>query len=162
VISPSKRILAAVSTLALAGAATGCGEKEEPATTGAQVTTQGTSTAATTTTTTPQTTPGLDAPQVVTLFLTSPDAQRVCDDLLTPAFLRKAYGDRAGCLAGRKPSSLSNPNPKLEVTPGPAETVVIAQPKGGVYDGQRLKITLIKDGTGERIDAVTSNVPVGP
>ena len=38
----------------------------------------------------------------------------------------------------------------------------IAKPKGGVYDGQRLRITLINDGTGERIDAVTSNVPVGP
>ena len=80
------RIVTAVSCVALAAAAAGCGEKGEPATTGAQVTTTGATTTSTTTTK-PQTNT-TNAPQIVTLFLSSPDAQRVCDDLLTPAFWR--------------------------------------------------------------------------
>jgi hypothetical protein len=35
-------------------------------------------------------------------------------------------------------------------------------PKGGVYSGEKLTVTMVKEGDDWKIDAVKSNAPVGP
>lgn len=153
------------------GALAGCGEKDEPETTGPVVTAQtstpattGTTSANETTTTTTAKAPvGTSPAEAAMAFLSSPDAEAVCDEVLTPAFLRTAYGDRSGCIAARRPASLADPNSKLEVgPPSNAGTRVDAEPSGGLYDGEKLKITIVEQGEAYLIDAVESNVPVGP
>lgn len=158
----------AAAVLAL-GALAGCGEKDEPATTGPVVTTDATTTAQTTTgqTTTVEEEGGGAAPTsagaAAQAFLSSPDAELVCDEVLTPEFLRTAYGDRAGCIAARKPASLADPGSKLEVGPeSNAGTRVDAEPTGGLYDGDKLQITVVSEGPAYLIADVKSNAPVGP
>jgi hypothetical protein len=162
-------IAATTAVLACLVIVAGCGEKDEPATTGPLVTTDtsttstGTTTSQTTTTTPDDSKPATSAPAAVQAFLSSPDAELVCNEMLTEEFLRKAYGDRAGCIAARKPATLAAANSKLEVGPeSDAGTRVDAVPKGGVYDGDKLQITVLSDGDAYLIAAVKSNAPVGP
>ena len=166
-----RRPIAAAAAAALAlSILAGCGEKDEPATTGPVVTTDTTSTTpAITSTTTPTPVPdeggklGTSAVGAVHAFLSAPDAEAVCDEVLTEEFLRKAYGDRAGCIAARNPASLADPGAKVEVgPPSNAGTRVDTEPVGGIYDGQKLQITVIQEGKAFLISEVQSNVPVGP
>lgn len=158
----------ALAVLALLG---GCGEKDEPATTGPVVaqTTTGTATgqtttAATTTSQDPGQTDRQLATQAAFRFLTSPDAASVCDSGVTAALLQRAYGDRAGCLAARKPQSLAESARLSEINVGQGIAKLTARAKGGVYgSGQTLKMSLVRDGTGTwRVDKAQSNVPIGP
>jgi hypothetical protein len=172
-VNPRRSILVAL----LAAAAlffAGCGEKEEPATTGPVVPeTDATSTATGSTTETTEATDSTgsaspasvtrSAPVAVQAFLSSPDAEVVCDEVITPALLKTAYGDRAGCIAARKPDTLADPDSRLEVGPESGSgTRVDAQPAGGLYDGEKLTFTVVQDGDAYRIDALKSDVPVGP
>lgn len=155
VIRAPKLLVSAAASAALAISAAGCGEKEEPATTG-PVITQTTSPTTTTTTTTPpkQGSPALTAAQ----FLVSPDAQFVCDELLTASFLRKEYGGRKDCLTARKPSTLADRNPKLIVTKRSGDSAtVVAKPRGGRYGGKTLQFTVLHQGSAFRIISLRSN-----
>jgi hypothetical protein len=148
----SKLLVTTAACAALAVSASGCGEKQEPATTGPVVTQ---STTATTTTTTPTTTGSPSA--TVTQFLTAADAERVCDELLTPAFVRKEYKGRKGCIAARKPSDLADRNPKLVVTKRTdSAAIVVAKPRGGRYDGRTLQVTVLQQGNAFRINALVA------
>ena len=97
----------------------------------------------------------------VTTYLVKPNDPTVCDDLITPAFLKRSYGNRAGCVAARKPSALAK-----SVTIKPLEegtgTMVSAKPKGGVFAGQTLKVTVINIDGKWMIDKISSNAKVGP
>lgn len=156
---------AATSLVLLAG----CGEKGEPATTGPVVTETTTTTSPNTTT---STTPGGNkgtkpAPQrvkaSVKAFLISSNAAAVCDRTLTARFLRRAYGDRKGCIAARKPPTLADSAQVTDVSVfGASKSTAKAKAKGGIYAGQRLDVTLILMGATWRIDQVGSNVKVGP
>jgi hypothetical protein len=151
----SKLIMTTAACAALAVSATGCGEKEEPGTTG-PVVTQSTN-VTTTTTTTPQMqgSPSMTVDQ----FLTSPDAQKVCDELLTPAFLRKEYGGRKGCIAARKPAELAHPDPRLVVAKRKGSTLVVAKPRGGVYGGRTVRVVVLPQGSAFQINSVLTNTP---
>jgi hypothetical protein len=39
---------------------------------------------------------------------------------------------------------------------------VRVRPSGGVYDGERITVSLVREGGEWKIDALHSNVPVGP
>ena len=97
----------------------------------------------------------------VTDFLTKPNDPSVCDDLITPAFLKRSYGSKQGCVAARKPSALAK-SVTIKPASGGSATVVTAKPKGGVFDGQTLKVTVINLDGQWTIDKITSNTPVGP
>jgi hypothetical protein len=147
-----KLIVTTAACAALAISAAGCGEKQEPATTGPVVTQSTTST-----TTTPQT---QGSPEMtVGQFLTSRDAQKVCDELLTPAFLRKEYGGRAGCLKSRKRPNLADPAPSLRALKKNNGSLVIARPRGGLYGGQTLRFSVLRLGNTFAINALASNAP---
>ena len=148
------RTRAAIVLTASALVLTACGEKDEPETTGPVVPVETTGTA---TTTSPDTTVTTEKPRsdedVVRAFLISPDAELVCDELITEKFLRATYGDRAGCISARKPATLAT-----SVTLEPAQGALTAKPQGGLYDGDTLTFTVV----GGAIDSVESNAPVGP
>lgn len=161
--------LVALVTVLLALGASGCGEKEEPPTTGpvvAQTTGQ---------TTTPggnggngggggqQATASGQAIATVKLFLAQPNDPSVCDELITPAFLKKSYGNRQGCVAARKPAALADRITILGHEPGPGGSVVVTvKPNGGVFDGQTLKATVVKSGNAWKIDEIIGDAKVGP
>jgi hypothetical protein len=143
--------------------AAGCGEKSEPPTTGPVVTQTTTATPSTTTggaTTQPQSEQQQIA-ATVAQFLSKPNDPSVCDDLITPAFLKRSYGDRKGCVAARKPSALAK-GVTIEPAATGSGTTVIAKPKGGVFSGQTLKVTVINLDGQWTIDKISSNTPVGP
>ena len=157
----------ALTLLALAAALllAGCGEKDEPETTGPVVTAETDSTSSTTTGTTTSTTttsqqdsPSQTAAAAVEAFLVSSDAELVCDVVITPRFLRASYGDRAGCIAARKPATLAA---SAGIAPG-GNAVITAEPNGGIYDGEKLTFTTVPVAGGFAIDSVKSNAPVGP
>lgn len=168
------RVIFAALLLTLAALVSGCGEKEEPDTTGPVVarttsgTAQTTSTAPTTTSTStsggdPGQTDQALATKAATEFLTLP-GPNVCDSGVTEALLRSAYGDRAGCAAARKISSLAENVRLSNVRLGQGTATLTADAKGGTYGaGQKVQMSLVRDGTGTwRVDKIASNVPVGP
>ena len=87
-------------------------------------------------------------------------AKTICDDLLTVAFLKTAYGSREGCLAGQVPGALAAAVEvtRLDEAAGKA-TVVLT---GGPVDGVEVAVGLVDDGGGIRVDSVIADVPAGP
>jgi hypothetical protein len=161
---PVTALIAAAAALALVPLA-GCGEKQEPATTG-PVVAQSTSPidGSTTTSTTDGRTDQALAGDAARSFLSSTDAEAVCDDVLTAELLKSAYGDRNGCLAARKPQSLAHTVQLGEVQVNGTTATVSAKASGGVFgNGERVKLTVTRDATGTwRVSKVESNAPGGP
>ncbi|MBA2522533.1 MAG: hypothetical protein H0V25_04290 [Solirubrobacterales bacterium] len=142
----------------------GCGEKEEPATTGpvAQTTTGQT--------TTINDDAGVDRQLVThaaTAFLNSPVAETVCDSRTTPEFLQREYGGRAGCLAARKPGGAAEPAKVAKVGQVGVDSgsaTVVARAAGGSYGaGQTLTMSIVRDGSGTwRIARIQSSASAKP
>jgi hypothetical protein len=152
----------ALAVVALALAAAGCGEKDEPPTTG-PIVTQTTTGATTTTTAGGGKTDEELIRSTIVGFLSKPNDPSVCDRLITPAFLKDVYGNRQGCVAARKPRALADGVTILARKPGPGRsTIVTVKPQGGVFRGQTLKVTLVKSGGVWKIAKITSNAKVGP
>ena len=142
----------AVAVLGLARPG-GCGEKDEPATTGPgrpADTTDDDRDHGTDVTATPVPVEGKPATlrgRRGPAFLSSPDAEAVCDEVLTAEFLRKAYGDRAGCVAARKPASLADPSAKVEVGPASTPAPSTAEPeRRDLRRPRSCTITMIQEG----------------
>lgn len=140
----------------------GCGEKQEPATTGpvvAQTTTGGT--------TTPNGGGGQQATDeerimaTVSAYLVRAKAPGACTKLVTPQFVKRSYGNIKSCEAARKPSAMAKAVAFGPVDIGKGATVA-AKPKGGVFDGERLEVTLINLDGQWAIDEISSNAKVGP
>jgi hypothetical protein len=156
------RSVAAVLVAIPALAAAGCGEKEEPPTTGPVVAQ---------TTTGPGTTNGGSQGQqatdqeeikaTVVDYLTKPNAPGACTKLVTPQFVKRSYGDEKGCEAARKPSAMAKAVTITPINAG-AGTMVTAKPRGGVFGGETLKVTLINLDGQWTIDRISSNAKVGP
>ena len=162
-----QRITAIVLVAALlALLAAGCGEKDEPPTTG-PVVTETTTGSTTSPTTTSDTTNGQQATDeeliqaTVASFLARADAPGACTKLVTPQFVKRSYGDVNGCEAARKPSAMAK---AVAIEPIDVDmgTMVTAKPKGGVFDGESLKVTLINLDGQWTIDKISSNAKVGP
>ena len=150
----------------LALLAAGCGEKDEPPTTG-PVVTETTTGSTTSPTTTSDTTNGQQATDeeliqaTVANFLARADAPGACTKLVTPQFVKRSYGDVNGCEAARKPSAMAK---AVAIEPIDVDmgAMVTAKPKGGVFDGESLKVTLINLDGQWTIDKISSNAKVGP
>lgn len=145
----------------------GCGEKEEPATTGpvvAQTTTGGTTTVnggGGSGGGGQQATDEEKIKATVAAYLARAEAPGACTKLVTPRFVKRSYGNVKACEAARKPSAMAK-----AVAFGPVDigkgTTVAARPKGGVFDGEKLKVTLIDLDGQWAIDEISSNAKVGP
>ena len=95
--------------------------------------------------------------------LVGADPSQACVALVTERFVRTAYGDQSGCEQAQSKKAAAD---EIDVTgvamvaDGHGQAQVKAQ--GGVYDGQKLRAELVRDGETWRLDSLRSNVPVGP
>jgi hypothetical protein len=94
--------------------------------------------------------------------LASGDPAKACDRFVTEAYVVTAYGDRAGCDAAVT-SGGSATSVKVSAIAVSGETgTAVAVPTGGPSNGERLDVSLIREGDVWQVDSLRSNVPVGP
>ena len=160
---PTALLAATLCSFALLALA-GCGEKDEPETTGPVVP------ATTETTSTEEDLTGLgDNPAsddqairaAIEGFLTSGDPV-VCEQYLTSDLIRKAYGDLKGCEAAQSPQSAARSVAISDLQVQASTATATAIPDGGASNGDKLEVGLVAEGSSWLIDSLESNVPVGP
>lgn len=168
--------LAVVGIALIAGALAGCGGGGGGSGTASGSTFLSTSlpaTTSTTTTTTPTTSEGLPRAlgsdravrTAVEAVLTSGDPAEVCGKYVTTRYLKNAYGGKQGCLQAQQPGSAAKSLRSFQVVNSGGQGTIVAAsatPNGGPYDGSKLGIVLIFDTDHYQVDALHSNVPVGP
>lgn len=93
--------------------------------------------------------------------LSSSRPAKVCGGV-TDEFLRRAYGDRAGCAAAIDLAAQAKVVMvrRLEIDGDAAAAVVRLE--GGIYDGGRLDVALVRESDGWKVDRLDADVPVGP
>jgi hypothetical protein len=171
------RIAALVAAVLLAPAIAACGDDETepaPAETGTETT------AATTDATEPTAdeapadeAPAEDEPTeaesqdaiaaTLETVLASTDFKATCGEAVTERYLRRSFGDAAGCEAAQKsapPASKAGVR-QVVILPG-SVAQALAFPRGGIYDGQKLRAELVLVDDEWKLDSLRSNVPVGP
>jgi hypothetical protein len=106
-----------------------------------------------------------DARVPVEAVLTSSDPADACGRFVTKRYLRVAYGGRQGCVQAQAPGSAAKSLRSFKiVNEGTKGRIAIATavPNGGPYDGSKLRIRLVGGSLGYQVDALRSNIPVGP
>jgi hypothetical protein len=99
----------------------------------------------------------------VKFLLLSPNPRFVCSpDAVTEHYLRVAYGGRAGCVKAVSPSSAAKSLGSLQIDVTGDKATVTAHPVGGIYDGEKLTASLVKEDGSWNVDGLKSNAPVGP
>lgn len=172
----------ALATATLAAAAiAGCGGGGDSSTT-TPATTSAAGSSSTTTTTAKGTTTGTGSASpfgggggaakghsvsdVLDAVLTSGDPDKACGtDYVTEDYLSKAYGGEQGCVQAQTAGSAAKSVDIEGLVGGSGQAgtaTVKVVPKGGVYDGEKITVSLVKDGQDWKIDSVKSNAPVGP
>ena len=95
--------------------------------------------------------------------LAGKDAAKACGEAVTDRFLRRSYGDAAGCEAAQSAAKPANDAGVTQVVITPDSVAqALARPEGGIYDGQKLRAELILEEDVWKLDSLRSNVPVGP
>jgi hypothetical protein len=95
----------------------------------------------------------------VEAFLASGDAADRCGRLVTKRFLFQAYSGPHAC-AQAPPLADGIDFKSIRVEDNRATAVVV--PSGGPYDGERVTVSLVRDGRRWVVDELNANVPVGP
>jgi hypothetical protein len=83
-------------------------------------------------------------------------------DLYTARLLQKSYGGLGGCEAALKSGGRARSVEIQRTQPEGKFALVVAVPRGGPSSGERLAVSLIKENGGWRLEAIHSNVKVGP
>jgi hypothetical protein len=104
---------------------------------------------------------------VITAVMTASEKPEViCDQLVTPAYVKAAYGDREGCLAAQTPGALADSIEGIVKNTSSDQAVnAVVIPKGGPYDGVKVKVTLVPATDLEDawvIESLVAHVPAGP
>ena len=103
---------------------------------------------------------------VLNAVLTSGDPDKACGtDYVTEHYLSTAYGGEQGCVQATKPQSAADSVDIQGLAGGsakPGSVSVTVVPHGGVYDGERITVSLVREGLEWKIDSLRSNAPVGP
>ena len=101
----------------------------------------------------------------VEAVLVSSDPADACGKYVTGHYLNVAYGGKQGCVQAQAPGSAAKSLRSFgivnEGTQGTIATAA-AVPNGGPYDGSKVVIGLLFDRDHYRVEALRSNVPVGP
>jgi hypothetical protein len=165
--------IALAAAIVVAFPLTGCGDDGEGESAGATTTSPQASTS-----TSPTTTGGNGGDAIVIeraglekqvrraveAVLTSGDPADACGRYVTRRYLKAAYGGRQGCVQAQGPgsaaSSLRSFSAQLGQAAGTARAVAV--PVGGPYDGVKVEVSLIQGGPGYEVDALRSDIPVGP
>jgi hypothetical protein len=164
------RFSAIAAACALAVGIAACGEKDEPEPTTAERT-FGSQTQPATTEEPGEghggghgggrLTPKQQIEDAVATVVGGADPKAACGELVTPRYVRQAYGDEQGCRAavgGQKRFDVAVSEVEIEGRFATARAV----PKGGPNKGETLKVELVLEGKSYRVDAVSSNAPAGP
>ena len=115
--------------------------------------------------------PNADRPRsvedVVAAVMTASETPEViCDQLVTAAYVKTAYGDRSGCIAAQSPGALADSIEGFEQNTTSDESVeAVVVPKGGPYDGVEVVVTLVPATDLEDawvVDSLLADVPAGP
>ena len=167
-----------VATLAI-GYLAGCGGSDDESTSTTTSVITAPSTASTTTTaastgTDSTTTSGGDttgagpgegagAPIVAAaaVLTTHATPEQACGSYVTENFLQTAYGGKENCLEARKNQPLAK---RIAVDQSSPQTTthLVVIPDGGPYDGAKVEVDIVQDGSSYRVDGLTAHVPAGP
>lgn len=166
------------ATLALSYVA-GCGGSDNESTSTVSVITSPTTTAATTSTETTTATgstttgggdttaagpgAGAGAPIVAAagVLTTHATPEQACGSYVTRNFIETAYGGEENCLQARKSQPLAK---RIAVDQSSPQTTthLVVIPEGGPYDGAKVEVDIVQDGSDYRVDGLTAHVPAGP
>jgi hypothetical protein len=108
-----------------------------------------------------QSTPANDVRRVVTAVLTSGHGYACSRLVVTDQYIKTAYGDRQGCVKAQSEAGAADSLQFKGVRVADTRAKAIVVPSGGLYDGERITVSLVRDGHWV-VDALESNVPVGP
>jgi hypothetical protein len=89
------------------------------------------------------------------------DPNAACAELVTPRYVRQAYGDEQGCraaVAGQPRFEVEVRGIEIEDPGAGAE----AHPQGGPNKGETLEVRLVEQAGSWRVDYVRSDAPAGP
>jgi hypothetical protein len=169
-------LVAALAAALLAAAIAGCGGggSEGSTSAGASVSTTPTASTRTTSTTSTATSTGatqtdkaVNHPQTPTaavkLLLLSSNAKTGCSgDVVTSHYLQAAYGGRGACMKAVSPSSAAKSLGSGVADVSEQKATVVVHPVGGLYDGEKITVSLVRSSGGWQVDGIKSNAPVGP
>jgi hypothetical protein len=92
----------------------------------------------------------------------SGDPAAACEKYATPAYVASAYGDLSGCRAAQQAGAAAKRVAVSGVAIDGDSATAVAVPGGGPSDGEKIELTLVKDGAIWKVDSARANVPVGP
>jgi hypothetical protein len=84
---------------------------------------------------------------------------------VTQHYLDAAYGGRQGCIQAQSPKNAATSvdvGPVTQASNQPRAAAAKASPTGGLYNGEKLTVSLVKEDGAWKVDALKSNAPVGP
>jgi hypothetical protein len=94
--------------------------------------------------------------------IASGDPDRACRRAVTDAYLRDAFGDAAGCRAAQSPGFAARAVEVGEISIDGESARTTVRARGGPYEGERLRVRLLREGGDWKVDRLRSDVPVGP
>ena len=114
--------------------------------------------------------PGADRPRsvedVLAAVLTGSETpETICDHLLTPEYVKTAFGDREGCLAAEKPQALAESVQISDVEESGDSATAVAKPVGGPYNEIDVHAKLVAATDLEDawvVDSLEADIPAGP
>jgi hypothetical protein len=151
-----------IGALALASCGGGGDEESTSSTTQASSTTSSSSSTESSSTTTARDTTVKAAATSPQDSLNAVLVKGDCARAVTPRFVNAAYGSEQACKqaaqAGGTAKSIDVRS--VDTNGGTANATVI--PDGGPSSGDKLTVTLVKEGDDWKVDSLKSNAPVGP
>jgi hypothetical protein len=100
--------------------------------------------------------------KAITEVLGGADRVAACETYATTNYVTTAFGDIDGCKAaisaGASSKGLEISTPDIS---GDSATSIVT-PQGGPSAGEKIHVTLVKDGDVWKVDTAKANVPVGP
>jgi hypothetical protein len=106
--------------------------------------------------------PVKDPRAAVEAVLASGDPGNACAKYVTDHYLSVAYGGRLGCIQAQSPASAADRLDFKSVRVDGDRATGVVVPSGGPYDGERVIVSLVRDGRRWAVDELNANVPVGP
>jgi hypothetical protein len=99
--------------------------------------------------------------------LVSGDANQACgSNYVTEHYLRASYGGEEGCVQAQSSKNAASSVDVNAVSTAGRSGVTLAKakvvPDGGLNDGEKLTVTLVKEDADWKVDELKSNAPVGP
>jgi hypothetical protein len=94
--------------------------------------------------------------------LTSSDPAEACGKYVTDHYLTVAYGGRQGCIDAQAPGSVADKLDFKDLRIEGNRAMAVVVPSGGLYDGERVTVSLVRHGPHWAVDVLDANIPVGP